>query len=88
MRHLSWKPILALALIYVGILLGWNRTWGVLFFLWTLPSFYSGRIFLLDEVERESNPVLFWCIIATWTWLSVYLILVDVLAALGVTPWN
>ena len=88
MRHLPWKPILALALIYVGILFDWNWTWGVLFLLWTLPSFYSGRTFLVDEVEREPNPILFWFIVATWTWLSAYLILVDVLAVLGVTLWN
>ncbi|MEM7350085.1 MAG: hypothetical protein AAF657_04710 [Acidobacteriota bacterium] len=74
---MQWKTILALIVIYVAMVMGWSWPWGVLFILWTLPAFYSGRVHLVEEVDRAENPVLFWLVVVTWLVLSLYMIATD-----------
>lgn len=81
--NIRWKASLALALVYLGILFSWNWVWGVLFLLWTIPALGSGRIHLIEEVDRGSHPVLYWLILATWIFLSLYLIWIDLAQTLG-----
>ncbi len=74
----KWKTLLALVLIYMAVLFEWNWVWGVLFLFWTVPALYSGRTHLVEEVDRKTNPALFWLIIGTWLTLSLYLIAADI----------
>ena len=81
---MKWKALLALVLIYVSTLLGWNWVWGILFLSWTIPSLYSGRTYLVEVVNRDENPVIFWLIIGTWLLFSVLLIFMDLFSWSGV----
>ena len=81
----KWKTILALALIFVAVLMQWSWVWGVLFMMWTIPAIISGRTHLVEEIERDEHPYLFWLIVGTWVVLSTYLIVIDLLPLLGVS---
>ena len=77
LERIKWKTLLPLLLVYLAVLMGWNWVWGVLFIMWTIPALYSGRTNLVEEINREDNPVLFWLIIGTWIVLSIVMILFD-----------
>lgn len=74
-----WPNLLALIVIYIAVLMGWQWVWGILFLMWTLPALYSGQIHLVSPVSKKDQPLLFWLIIATWIGLSLYLVVVDLL---------
>ena len=78
-RDFKWKTLLALAVVYVAVVMEWNWVWGVLFMMWTIPALYSGRTYFVEEIDRRTHPVLFWLIVGTWITLSVFLVAVDLL---------
>ena len=80
----KWKTIVALAIVYVAVIMGWSWVWGLLFIMWTIPALYSGHTHLVEEINRDENPLLFWLIVGTWLILSVYMIFIDLLPVLGV----
>ena len=82
-RRMPWRAMLALVLIWIGTVSGWNWIWGLLFLSWTLPSLVTGRIHLIEEVERDHHPALFWAIVVTWILLSLALVAIDISALFG-----
>lgn len=81
--NFKWKTILALAIVYLAVIMGWSWVWGLLFIMWTIPALYSGQTHLVEEINRDENPVLFWLIVGTWMGLSVYMIIGDLLLVRG-----
>ena len=71
--------ILALGVIYVAVLMGWQWVWGILFIMWTVPALYSGEVHLIGAISKKETPVLYWLILLTWIGLSAYLIVADLL---------
>jgi len=87
MKH--WPNILALIVIYIAVLMGWQWVWGVLFIMWTIPALYSREVTIIRPVARSTNPFLYWIIVCTWIGLSLYLIVADLvpfLQALFTSP--
>lgn len=81
--QLKWKTIVALAIVYAAVVFGWSWVWGLLFIMWTIPALYSGQTHLVEPINRDESPSLFWLIIATWIGLSVFMIVGDLLPLLG-----
>ena len=79
-RALNYVTFVALMLTTV---LGFQFLWGLLFLYWTVPNFYSGRAFLLADVMREDDPVLFWLIQTAWVVLGLMLVAFDFIPAGG-----
>ena len=73
--------LIALAVIYVAVLAGWQSVWGVLFIMWTIPALVSGEVHLITRVRKRENPLLFWSIIITWIGLSLFLLFADLIPA-------
>ena len=65
------------AALMVATALGYQSLWGLLFLYWTIPNFYSGRAFLLSDVTRDDDPVLFWLIQIAWVVLGLMLVALD-----------
>ncbi len=57
--------------------LGYQFLWGLLFLYWTVPSFHSGHAFLLSDVTRDEDPILFWAVQFAWIVLGVLLVVSD-----------
>lgn len=65
------------AALMIATVLGYQSLWGLLFLYWTIPNFRSGRAFLLSDVTRDEDPVLFWLIQIAWVALGLMLIAID-----------
>ena len=77
------RNYLAFAVLMVATAFGFQSPWGLLFLYWTIPNFYSGRAFLLSDVTREDDPILFWLIQIAWVVLGLMLIALDFFPAGG-----
>lgn len=67
------------ALLMVATALGFQSPWGLLFLYWTIPSIATGRAFLLSDVTRADDPLLFWLIQIAWAVLGLLMIAADFL---------
>ena len=65
------------AALIIATALGYQSLWGLLFLYWTIPNFYSGHAFLLSDVPRDDDPVLFWLIQIAWVVLGLMLVALD-----------
>ncbi|MEX0366370.1 MAG: hypothetical protein AB3N22_09905 [Ruegeria sp.] len=63
--------------------LGYQSLWGLLFLYWTVQSYHTGYAFLLSDVTREEDPVLYWLILIAWTVFGILLVMADFLPGWG-----
>lgn len=69
-------------ILMVATVFGLSTIWGTLFLYWVIPNFYSGHAFLISDIKRDDDPVLFWLIQVTWVVLGVVLLISDFIPAL------
>jgi len=67
----------AFVVLMMSTLLGYQFLWGLLFLYWTIPNFYSGRAFLLSDVTRDNDTILFWAVQFAWVVLGLLLVVGD-----------
>lgn len=67
------------AVLMIATALGIQSLWGVLFLYWTIPNFYAGHAFLLSDITRQDDPILFWLIQIAWLVLGLMMIAADFL---------
>lgn len=67
------------AALMAATALGLQSLWGLLFLYWTVPNFYSGHAFLLSDITRRDDPLLFWLIQIAWVVLGLMMIAADAL---------
>ena len=65
------------AALMVATVLGYQSLWGLLFLYWTIPNFRSGHAFLLSDVTRVEDPVLFWLIQIAWIVIGLMMVAFD-----------
>lgn len=70
------------AVLMVSTFLGISTIWGLLFLYWVIPNFYSGHAFLISDIARDDDPVLFWLIQVTWVVFGIVLLVSDFVPAL------
>lgn len=70
-RSRALRSIVALIVLWIGVVFDWYWIWGLLFLYWTVPAFFTGKVFLLDEIDQDENPFTFWSIVVSWILLSV-----------------
>lgn len=71
------------AVLMVATAMGYQSLWGLLFLYWTIPNFYSGHAFLLSDVTRDEDPILFWLIQIAWVVLGLMMIAADFLPGMA-----
>lgn len=67
----------AFAALMATTAIGLWTLWGVLFLYWTVLSLRSGLAFLLTDITREADPILFWLIQIAWLVLGLLMIAAD-----------
>ena len=67
------------AVLMVATAMGFHSLWGLLFLYWTIPNFYSGHAFLVSDITRDDDPILFWLIQVAWVVLGLMMVVADFL---------
>ncbi|RMH48613.1 MAG: hypothetical protein D6694_00300 [Gammaproteobacteria bacterium] len=68
----KWRTLIALLLIANAVMMDWNWIWGLLFLYWLVLDLIYQETHLVERVTRDENPVLYWVIIFTWFFLSLF----------------
>ncbi len=66
MSHTRTANYIALPVLLAAAVLGYYWVWGLLFLWWTIPTILNGQAFLVFEINRNDDPVLFWAIVCLW----------------------
>lgn len=69
------KTIIALFAVYLAVMFSRDWAWGALFLVWLIPDLRSGTTYFVEPVERSSHPLLYWLIMLSWLWISLFLII-------------
>ncbi|MEM7221586.1 MAG: hypothetical protein AAF495_01315 [Pseudomonadota bacterium] len=77
METIKWPTAILLPVLLIATYFSWYWVWGLLFLYWALPAIRSGEAFLVEPIERASNPVLFWAITAMWAGFGVWTLVAD-----------
>nr|WP_239057217.1 radical SAM protein [Desulfovibrio sp. JC010] len=64
--NIKWKSMLALLLIGAALIMDMPWLWGILFLLWVIMDLKNRQTYLLEDISRDSNPVLYWIIVTMW----------------------
>ncbi len=66
MSYARTANYIALPVLLAAAILGYYWVWGLLFLWWTIPTILNGQAFLVFEINRDDDPVLFWAIVCLW----------------------
>ena len=78
----KWRTILAIPVLIGSALLGIYVIWGALFVYWGLLTAREETAFVLEPVERNEDPILFWIIVAAWIGSGLIYIAVDLIGVI------
>lgn len=71
-KNIKWKTLIALAMVYISII--FNQMWliGLLFIFWTIQAIKDEKSFIIEEIRKENNPILYWIIVLTWALVALF----------------
>lgn len=72
---MKWRATIALLMIIVVIVFNITWMWAIIFMFWVIPDLMTGVTYLLEPVERDKHPILYWSIILVWILTSIYLVI-------------
>ncbi|WP_050602625.1 VOC family protein [Ruegeria sp. 6PALISEP08] len=72
---IAWKSLVALACVWLAVIMDLQVFWGVLFLIWACLALKSGRADFVEPIDRATRPLMFWLITGTWIVLSSWVIL-------------
>ncbi len=88
MKNTKFRTIIGLALLYTAVLFNIEWIWAILFLFWVIPDLFSGTTYFIEPVEKKSHPFLYWIIISSWIWMSIYMLASPFLPQLNVLNYN
>lgn len=65
---------IAYPVLLVAALLGFYWVWGLLFLWWLVPTIRSGQAFLMFDITRAQDPLLFWAVVVLWAVFGLMMI--------------
>ena len=77
MKNIKWFTMVALVVLAVASYYEWYWVWGVLFVFWAATSIQGGQAFIVENIGRRQNPVLFWLITAMWGGFGAWYVWAD-----------
>lgn len=73
----KWLTLIALPVLLISTYFGYYAAWGALFVFWGVTSTVSGQVYLVEPINRQETPVLFWVISLMWLGFGLLYLLVD-----------
>ena len=74
-----WRTLIALPTLTLSALAGIYSLWGLLFIYWGANAIRDGETYLVEDISRYENPVLFWSIIILWIGFGALYVGLDIL---------
>lgn len=68
----KWRTILALIPLVIAVVMQWWWFFTLLFIVQIIFSLLSGSVEYVEEIKRSEDTILYWFIIALWSFLGIY----------------
>ena len=65
-KRQKWVTLIALPILIVAMIEEIYWIWGLLFIYWGIYSIRNKQVYLLETIEAEEDPVLFWLLVVLW----------------------
>ena len=72
--EIKWKAILGILMVIGAIIFNWPLLFGVLYLTWGIEDIESGYAFILENVNRRDNPILYWITVIIWMASGLYVV--------------
>jgi len=70
----KWRTLIVLGMMCLAVVTGIAAIWGLLFLLWGVQTIRAGSANVIEHIERDENPILFWIIAGAWILSGLLLI--------------
>lgn len=71
-KPVPWKTLLGLGLIFAELWLNTGVIWGLFMLLWAIMGINSGQTYILEILNRQERPLLFWLTIHLWLMFAAF----------------
>jgi len=67
-----------IALVFIALIMLTQQYWlfGLLFLAWVIIDLKDKQTYLMEIIERRSNPILYWIIVAMWLSFAIMSLIV------------
>jgi hypothetical protein len=66
LKDQKWITLIALPILIVAMFENIYWIWGLLYIYWGVQSLMSRQVYLLEPIDVDEDPVLYWLIITLW----------------------
>lgn len=66
LRRQKWLTLIVLPILIYAMIKEIYWVWGILFVYWGLYSIRTQEVYLLETIQRDDDPLLYWLIVALW----------------------
>ena len=77
LKDWKWLSWIVLAILLATTYMNIYSAWGLLFIYWGARSMVAGEAYLIEPIEREKNPALYWIVSIMWIAFGALYVLVD-----------
>ncbi|MEM7156135.1 MAG: hypothetical protein AAF799_24995 [Myxococcota bacterium] len=78
-RRGKWPTVVVLALLVAATVFNLYSVWGLLFIFWAVDGIRAGETYIVQNLSRTEDAVLFWVCCVTWIGMGLWLVVADVL---------
>lgn len=71
-KPVKWRSILGIVIVVCAIALNMPILFGLLYILWAIQEMVYGEAYILENVSKRENKVLFYIIVLLWLFYGVY----------------
>jgi hypothetical protein len=77
LKSQKWITLICLPICLIATFQAIYWIWGLLFIYWGVSAVINGQAFLLEPIERQRDPALFWLINLLWIGSGITYVLAD-----------
>ena len=70
----KWRTWIAFVLMWVGILMSWDWIYAALLGFWTVNGIVTRQTYLIEIIEQDERPTLFWLLTISYGVFTLWLI--------------
>jgi len=71
-RPVKWRTLIGIALVICAIVLDMPILFGLLYIIWAIQEMVYGQAYILENINKHENKVLFWIIVLLWLGCGIY----------------
>lgn len=77
LKQQKWLTLIGLPILLITTINGIHSVWGIMFIYWGVTAVMARQVYLLEPIDRQEDPALFWIIAMMWIGFGAMYVLAD-----------